>query len=121
VSIRMTARQAAKLMGERARPKYGARITEYNGVKYHSNREAQYAAELDLLIRAGKVQYWVRQMDFVLHVEGIAIGKHVVDFRIADEHGQVRYVEIKGVDTALGRWKRKHAEAEYGIEIEVVK
>src|SRR5215475_11708938 len=48
-----------------ARPnKYRAVPTQYGGVRYDSKAEAERAAQLDLMVRAGEVKFWVRQVTF---------------------------------------------------------
>lgn len=52
------------------RSKYGNQITEYNGIKYHSQREAEVAHELDLQVQAGDITFWMRQVPFPLSPKG---------------------------------------------------
>ena len=86
----------------------------YNGVLYDSRAEADKAKELDVLLRAGVIARWERQIPFVLHaLGGTSIGRFVIDFRITWLDGKVTYVEVKGAETAEFRWKRRHFEAEY--------
>jgi hypothetical protein len=86
----------------------------YNGILYDSRAEADKAKELDILLRAGVIAGWDRQIPFVLHaLGGEAIGRFVIDFRITWPDGKVTYVEVKGAETAEFRWKRRHFEAEY--------
>ena len=51
----------------------------YNGVVYHSKAEARRAVELDLLLRAGKIQRWESQPAFYLTSARI---KYVADFHV---------------------------------------
>jgi hypothetical protein len=107
--------------------KYGAIRTEYNGAWYDSKAEAAYAAELDMMKRIGVVKDWWRQVPFVLHAVSsdggfrTAIGKYIVDFKILGADDTVTYCDVKGVATPLFKWKKKHAEAEYGVKIVLVK
>ena len=98
--------------------------TAPDGTVYDSKREMEYAAQLDLLKRAGAIQDWQRQIKFPLSVgkrDRQVIGNHIVDFKVVHNDGHVGYVEVKGIDLPLGRWKRRHCEFQYGIKIEVVK
>lgn len=87
--------------------------TEYNGVIYHSAKEAKYAAELDLLKRAGEVKEWFRQVRVPLCVSGILICTYVVDFMYRDRDGKETYVEIKGAETQTWKIKWKLFNALY--------
>lgn len=101
--------------------KYGAKRTEYNGAIYDSKAEAEFAASLDLQKRIGLLRDWIRQPVFVLHANEIAIGNYVADFLVTELTGEQTVFDVKGVETELFKWKRKHFRAEYGREITVVK
>jgi hypothetical protein len=45
---------------EPKKTKFNNRQTEYGGVIYHSQKEADYAAELDLRLRAKDIDGWER-------------------------------------------------------------
>ena len=52
---------------KQAKPsKYGAQRTEYNGYVYASKHEAQAAQDLDLMIKAGEIDFYLRQVPFAL-------------------------------------------------------
>lgn len=104
------------------RHKYHAHLCEYNGEKYSSKLEARYAATLDVWKAAGAVKAWFRQVSFVLHAKGgTPIGRYVCDFRVRYADGHEEFVECKGMDLALGKWKRAHCEAEYQLKIHLVR
>lgn len=94
--------------------KYGAHSTEYNGVVYHSKKEAQYALELDLRIKAGEVERWERQVRISLDVNGYHICDYYLDFKVWLTDGSVEMVEVKGFETQVWRLKWKLFEALYG-------
>ena len=81
--------------------KYGAIKSEYNGIVYHSKREAAYAQELDLRKKAGDIKDWQRQIPFVFTVNGIKICTYIIDFSIEKNDGTTEYVEIKGHYTSI--------------------
>lgn len=89
----------------RARNKYRAVRTEYGGCVYDSKAEARRAAELDLLVLAGDVAWWVRQVVFRL---GCPENVYRVDFVVAERtksclfpDGVIVHAEdVKGVRTA---------------------
>lgn len=118
----------------RSRHKYGAIRTEVDGVTFHSKKEAARYRELKVLERAGEIESLELQPVFPLRVtlttgtvrgalkatagEAPTLGKYVGDFRYFDlRQGRWITEDVKGFKTPLYRWKRKHVEAQYGIEI----
>ena len=119
--ITLTQKQAAQLTGKR-RAKYNAKRTEYRGVMYDSKAEADFAAELDLRKRAGYICDWARQVPFYLFAHGQLIGKIILDFAALEHSGSYEYFEVKGVETALYRWKLKHLKVQHpGLKLTVIK
>lgn len=111
----------------RPRSKYGAIPTEVDGVRFASKKEARRYGELKLLERAGEIHSLELQPRFPLLVpsrghggpwDRAHIGDYVADFRYREgPRGLLRIEDVKGMKTALYRWKKKHVEAQYGIEI----
>lgn len=100
--------------------KYGAKPTVVDGIRFASKLEAKRYAELLLLMQAGHVRELELQPAFDLQVCGRSLGEYHADF----EYGQLRgdrwhrvIEDVKGFDVPLQRWKRKHAEAQYGITV----
>lgn len=94
--------------------KYKAKRTVYNGVTYHSKKEANYAFKLDCLIQTGEVKGVERQVRMPLHaVGGKKVGYYVVDFKVTRNDDTVYYVEVKGYATQLWKWKARHFKLEY--------
>lgn len=94
----------------------------YRDRLYSSKLEMKYAQKLDLWKSAGAVSEWWPQVTFVLHANGgEPIGRYICDFRVLYTAGHTQYVEVKGFDVPLGKWKRRHAEAEYKIKIDLVR
>lgn len=79
--------------------KYGAKRQTYNGQKYDSTFEARVAEDLDWQLKAGELVEVKRQVKMSLHVSGVFITNYYVDFRTVDRHGQVKYIEAKGIET----------------------
>lgn len=100
--------------------KYRNTWTEYNGTKYQSKKEANYARELDLRFKARDIENWERQVPFPIEVNDINVGKYMLDFRVTYPNGDVEYVDVKGMKTDLYKFKKKCVEAQYGIEIKEV-
>lgn len=97
----------------RSQQKYGARKTTYKGVVYDSQREADYAAELDLRVRAGELTEWKRQVPIPLVVNGAKIATYYIDFVEVAPGDTETYTEVKGYKTALWKLKWKLFEALY--------
>lgn len=87
------------------RTKFGARKTTYNGREYASKKEAQYAQDLDLLVKGKVLSRWEAQVAIPLFVGGKRICKYIIDFVEYDMKGEPTYIEIKGFETAV--WKLK--------------
>lgn len=95
------------------RLKYHNKPTVYNGVWYHSKKEAKYAAELDLAKKAGDLKFFLSQVAF--HLPGGI--KYLCDFVEFWKNGEVRFVDVKGFKTSTYRLKKKLVESIYPIEI----
>ena len=107
--------------------KYGAIKTRIDDITFDSKREAAVYCELKLLVRAGEINGLTVKPKLDLHAidpSGIKrkIATHYPDFKYFDTKAKEwRYVEVKGRDLPLGKLKRKWAEAEHQIAIEVRK
>lgn len=94
--------------------KYGNKTSSYNGVLYHSKKEAGYAKELDYRLKAGDIKGWERQIKISLDVNGYHICNYYMDFVVEENDGTKTYVEVKGFVTDVWRIKYKLFEALYG-------
>lgn len=97
--------------------KYGAKKTEYKGVMYDSQLEANVAAQLDMLQKAGKVTRWERQVRFDLAGNNAYVADFVVHYR----DGLPRVLDPKGKELPVFRIKRKLFRERYGYDIDVVR
>ncbi len=91
--------------------KYGAKRQDYNGILYHSKKEAGYAAELDLRVKAKDLLKWERQEKISIDVNGYHICNYYIDFTLYYSDGTKEYVEVKGFETETWRLKWKLFEA----------
>jgi hypothetical protein len=90
--------------------KYRNEPTWFDGVRYDSKREAEFAQELKTLMHAqGKerVEAWERQIRFPLVVNGLTVGHMVVDFLVRYADGRKELVEIKSAATQTPLFKFK--------------
>lgn len=109
------------------RSKYGAKKTVVDGIKFDSAKEARRYQELVLLLRANRIGNLERQPVYTLHAgygqRRVRIGEYRADFRYVDSSGSVIVEDVKSKITAKLRlyvWKKKHVEAEHGIQIREV-
>ncbi len=109
------------------RSKYGNIKTFVDGICFDSKKEAAYYWDLKLRERAGEIHNLELQPKYELHTARrgtrtlVRIGVYKADFRFREgTQGLLRVVDVKGVKTAMYRWKKKHTEAEYGVVIQEV-
>lgn len=93
--------------------KFNNTPTEYNGVIYHSKAEADYAADLDWMIKGGLIIEWDRQIVVPLIVNGVHICKYIIDFKIVENDETVRLVELKGYQSEAWKLKNKLFQATF--------
>tara|TARA_R100001594_G_scaffold24454_1_gene47969 strand:- start:1026 stop:1331 length:306 start_codon:yes stop_codon:yes gene_type:complete len=96
--------------------KYNAVLTERDGIKFHSKKEAGYYDELKLRKEAGEILFFLRQTPF--HLPGNV--KYVCDFVEFHANGDVLFVDVKGQRTPAYKRSIKQVKAYYGIEIDEV-
>ena len=121
------ARHALKHAPKVTRSKYGAVKTTVDGIVFDSAKEAKRYGELKVLEKAGEIGDLVTQPIFQLWAHtGVVddapatIGVYRADFAYVTKLGADVVEDVKGFKTALYRWKKKHVEAQYGIQIREV-
>lgn len=98
------------------RNKYGNKTAIYNDYRYDSQKEANYAAQLDWRIKAKEIVSYQRQFKLSLDMEGKHICNYYVDFKVELPDGRIEYHEVKGWPTPEWQLKWKMAQAIYGTE-----
>jgi hypothetical protein len=99
------------------RHKYNAVKTELDGIKFDSKKEANYYKALKIRKSSGHVIQFLRQVPFDLP-GGV---KYRVDFLEFWADGSVHWIDVKGMQTAEFKAKKKMVENLYApIEIELV-
>ncbi len=88
-----------------------ARTTD--GITFDSRLKMRVYQRLELLKRAGEVDYFLRQVG--IHLPGG--GRYVVDFLVFWSDGRIQYVDAKGMETPTFKMKKKMTEALYPITI----
>lgn len=99
---------------QRKGSKYSNVKQTYKGYSYMSKKEAQYAWELDQLVKVGEVLSWEKQKRISIDVNGHHICNYYIDFVVYHKGGLIEYVEIKGFETDVWKLKWKLFEAFYG-------
>ncbi len=97
--------------------KYHATPTETDGMKFASKLEAKHYKHLKWLKANGDIVFFLRQCPF--HVPGNK--KFVVDFVEFWADGNIRWVDCKGYETDMFKFKKALVEALYPITITVIK
>jgi hypothetical protein len=129
-----------KSFGGPARHKYNAVRTHLDGIAFASKAEAQYYGQLLIRQKAGEVRNIKLQPHFALMVpvleravenvnagvyRGVApLGEYHADFSFEERHvagWRFVVVDVKGVDVRFNKWKRTHAERQYGFTVRVVR
>jgi len=110
-------------MFEKRYNKYKAEKQAFNGRSYHSKKEADYAAQLAWLKKAGEVKEIKPQYKIDIRVNGKHITNYYIDFRVVYADGRI---EVKGFQTPewLLKWRLTEAlidEIEPGAKLVLVK
>lgn len=110
------------------RSKYGVRqdaagkaARTYNGVLFDSKAEAAHCMMLDILVKAGKIHSYERQVNVPLEVNGVKVATIRPDFRLRYPDGRTVLQDVKGFLTPEWKLKHKLFKAIHGYEIELVK
>lgn len=99
--------------------KYRNTPTELAGIRFQSKAESRAWAVLKVREKAGEISDLECQPEFTLRVNDIKICTYRGDFRFWDKRNLVwRIVDVKGVETAVFKLKRRLMKACLGIEVE---
>lgn len=135
--------RARRSVSRVGRSKYGAKAIAIDGIRFASQKEGRRYQELKLLERAGQIRNLELQprfelsvanggwpIDNVEHGRSIRLGEYRADFRYEeklpvpdewDREWRDVVEDVKGFDVPLGKWKRKHCEAQYGITVVLIR
>ena len=101
--------------------KYKAVKTVVDGITFASKREAYYYRLYSKMQEAGMIKNLKLQTSLPFTLNGKKMFTYKPDFEYDDQDGKHHYIDVKGVETPLFRLKKKLIEAQYKIEIEIVK
>jgi hypothetical protein len=96
-----------------------AKKTEYDGVRYDSGFEGQYAYHIDQQLKQGLIKSWERQVNLDLEVNGYLVCQYRIDFVVHHHDGTTEYVETKGRHFPEWKLKWKLFEALYSDKPDV--
>ena len=102
------------------RMKYRNQITECDGIRFHSKKEADYYLKLKLLLKSGDVLSFERQVRYPFLLNGVKIGSYVSDFDVVWKDSGLKVTDVKGMKLRLYNFKKKMMLAFYGITIKEV-
>ena len=95
--------------------------TEYNGIMYQSQKEANRAKHWDWMLQLGQIKYWKRQVPLKIEIGGIHITTYLCDFVAEYNNGKIRYEDCKGRKSGgpyqMFQIKKRLVKALLGIEI----
>jgi hypothetical protein len=100
------------------RSKYRNVPTVYAGLRYDSKLEAAQAAELDFMVKAGVVLWWIRQPTFRL---GCPENIYKPDFLVQWGDGRIEAMDVKGAETPKFKRDRRLWQAYGPIPLLIVK
>lgn len=100
--------------------KYHAIKTTINGITFASKREAYYYQIYSRLQELGQIKNLQMQTSIPFLINGKKMFTYKPDFEFDDDKGH-HIIDVKGVLTPVFKLKKKLIEAQYNIEIEVVK
>lgn len=101
--------------------KYRNVRTVVDGLKFDSKAEAARYGELKLLDKAGQIYALQRQRRWPLRVDGVKVSTYISDFDYMDANDRQVVEDVKGMETAVFKLKRKMFEAQYGLKITVIR
>lgn len=96
--------------------KYGNKITEVDGIKFHSKKEALRYGELLWLLKGEKIKSLGLQPAFKLEVNGQLVCKYIGDFIYERNNGEWVIEDVKGYRTEIYKLKKKLFLAIYGTK-----
>lgn len=118
--MRMSQKRFQVLIGGRQQgklSKYKNEPVEVDGMRFDSIAEATYYQRLKIMLQAGELTHFLRQVPFDLP-GGV---KYRLDFLVFYTDGLIDHVDVKGAFTEVFRIKKRQVEALYPIKIRCLK
>lgn len=96
--------------------KYNSKKIVINGISFQSKKEANRYIDLQILQKAGDVDFFLRQTPF--HLPGKT--RYYCDFVVFWSDGEVTFEDVKGVKTEVFMLKKRMVEDIYNVEIKLL-
>ena len=96
--------------------KYNANKVEIDGIKFDSQKEADYYCELKLRLAAKDIKGFCRQPEFVL-AKNL---RYKADFIVFNNDGTSEIIDVKGMQTEVYKNKKKVFEDKFNLKIREV-
>lgn len=93
--------------------KYGAKRVEIDGIKFDSQKEANYYSELKIRLAAKDIKGFCRQAEFILAPNL----RYKADFIIFNNDGTSEIIDVKGMQTQVYKDKKKVFEDKFDLKI----
>jgi hypothetical protein len=101
--------------------------TVIDGITFDSKREAEYYCELKMRKRSGDIKEFALQPKYLIIDGYVRDGKkvrptyYIADFLIHHKDDSHEVVDVKGMETAVFKLKRKLFESKYNMKLTIVK
>ena len=96
--------------------KYNNHKVEVDGIKFDSQKEADYYCELKLRLQAGEIKAFCRQAEFILAPNL----RYKADFIVFNTNLPVEVIDVKGFKTDVYKVKKKVFEDKFNLRIKEV-
>lgn len=93
--------------------KYNANKVEIDGIKFDSQKEADYYSELKLRLAAKDIKGFCRQPEFILAPNL----RYKADFIVFNNDGTSEIIDVKGMQTQVYKDKKKVFEDKFNLKI----
>ena len=123
MNTRISAEEFRQAMAGKPKSKYRNEPITIDGVRYDSKREATYILNLRLREKEGEVYGIELQKRYALiGPDGLLITTYVADATFWDQkEKRFRIIDVKGVETAVFKIKKKLMKSLLGLDVEIVK
>ena len=105
-----------KLHEPKRKSKYGANKVEIDGIKFDSEKEANFYQELKLQLASKSIKGFCRQAEFIL-ANNV---RYKADFIVFNNDGTSEVIDVKGFKTDVYKLKKKLFEDKYNLRIKEV-
>ncbi len=105
--------QDDKLLTKNKKSKYNATKVEIDGIKFDSQKEADYYLELKLRLVAKDIKGFCRQPEFILAPNL----RYKADFIVFNNDGTSEIIDVKGMQTQIYKDKKKFFEDKFNLKI----